>query len=104
MPDPLVRQFHKSCRYSDGSRLRQLPPHAGSGLGLRVSRNLVWQELERHKSVQACILGLVHHTHSTPELPEDAVVRDGLANHKMKLCNLRFRGERKSTRSDSSWA
>ena len=37
-------------------------------------------------SAQIGILGFVNHAHSTPaELPEDAVVRDGLANHDKEL-------------------
>jgi hypothetical protein len=32
--------------------------------------------------MEACVFGLVHHTHTTAaELLDDAVMRDGLANH-----------------------
>jgi hypothetical protein len=37
-------------------------------------------------SAKIRILGFVNHTHSTPaEFPDDAVMRDGLANHGRKL-------------------
>jgi hypothetical protein len=50
--------------------------------GLRVFRYLVGQELEGNKPAELNIFGLVHHTHpATAELLDDAVVRDGLADH-----------------------
>ena len=42
---------------------------------LMVPRDFVWQELERHEAVQACILGLVDDTHpTTTEFLDDAVM------------------------------
>ena len=53
-----------------------------AGEGLRVSRNVVGQKLERYEAVEFHILGLVNHTHAaTAQLLDDAVVRDGLADH-----------------------
>jgi hypothetical protein len=49
--------------------------------GVRVSSNLIWQELQSHEAVQFYILSLVDDTHpTTAELLDDAVVRDGLAD------------------------
>ena len=40
------------------------------------------QELQRHEAPRSRVLSLVHHTHTAaPELLDDAVVRDGLADH-----------------------
>ena len=53
-----------------------------AGQGLRVLGNFVRQELQSHKAAEFSVLGLVHHTHpTTAELLDDAVVRDGLADH-----------------------
>ena len=39
-------------------------------------------ELQGDEAVQPGVLGLVHHSHAAPaELLDDAVVRDGLADH-----------------------
>src|SRR5580658_1466221 len=63
---------------------------SGSGLGLAlkagqrlgISRHIVWQELERDKTVKPGILGLVDDTHpAAAKLLHDAVMRDGLADH-----------------------
>ena len=62
----------------------------GSGLGfplkaaerLRVFGNVVGQELESHETTELNVLGLVHDTHTTAaQLLNNAVVRDGLADH-----------------------
>src|SRR5215469_16298031 len=48
---------------------------------LWVAGELFRKELQRDKTVEACVLGLVHHTHATAvEFLDDPVVRDGLAN------------------------
>jgi hypothetical protein len=40
------------------------------------------QELQSHETVKGRVLGLVNHTHSAAaQLLDDAVVRDGLADH-----------------------
>jgi hypothetical protein len=49
---------------------------------LWVSGNLLRQKLESDKAVQPHVLGLVHDTHpAATQLLDDAVVRDGLADH-----------------------
>ena len=50
--------------------------------GLRVAGDFVGQEFQGDKTMQAGVFGLVYHTHSaTTELLDDAVMRDGLADH-----------------------
>ena len=50
--------------------------------GLRVSRNIVRQEFESDEAAKFGVLGLVDHTHAAAtEFLDDAVVRDGLADH-----------------------
>jgi len=52
-----------------------------SGECLRVSSDLIWQELQGHEAMQPDVLRLVHHAHPAPaEFLDDAVVRDGLAD------------------------
>ena len=49
---------------------------------LRVPGDLFGQKLQGDEAVQPSVLGLVDHTHAaTAELLDDAVVRDGLADH-----------------------
>ena len=49
---------------------------------VRIFSNFIRQELERDKATKFDILGLVYHTHpATAELLDDAIVRDGLADH-----------------------
>ena len=53
-----------------------------TGESLGIAGHFVRQKLERDKTVQASIFGFVNHTHATAaELLDDAVVRDGLADH-----------------------
>ena len=63
---------------------------SGRGLGfptktfqcLRVFRQFLGQELQRDEPMQLDILGLIDHTHAAAtELLQDAIVRDGLADH-----------------------
>jgi len=65
----------------------------GSGLslspetaeGLRIAGNFIGQELQRHETAQANVFSLLDHSHTTAaELLDDAVVRDGLADHGKK--------------------
>src|SRR5215469_16198495 len=49
---------------------------------LRGPGNAVGQELERYKTAELGVLGLVDHTHpAAAELFQDAVVRNGSAQH-----------------------
>ena len=46
------------------------------------SGDFVRQELQGDEAMEASVLGLVNHTHpAAAELLDDAVVRDGLADH-----------------------
>jgi hypothetical protein len=49
---------------------------------LPVVGYVVGKELKGDKAAETCVLGLIHHTHpAATELLDDAVVRDGLADH-----------------------
>src|SRR5438445_10727103 len=49
---------------------------------LWVSGDFFGQKLESNEAMQPRVLGFIHHTHTAaPELLDDAVVRDGLANN-----------------------
>jgi hypothetical protein len=48
---------------------------------LRVWGNAVGQELEGHEAAELGVLGFVNHTHPAAELFQDAVVRNGSAQH-----------------------
>ena len=53
-----------------------------AGEGLRVAGNVLGQELEGDKTMKPCVLGLVDNSHATAaQSLDDAVVRDGLADH-----------------------
>ena len=53
-----------------------------TGEGLRIFGNFVGQELERDKAMQLDVLGFVDHAHAAAaEFLDDAVVRNGLADH-----------------------
>jgi len=59
---------------------------------LRVWREPRGKELQGDEAVELGVLGLIHHAHpAATELFEDAVVRDGLANHRRDWRNLRSR-------------
>jgi hypothetical protein len=63
------------CRSSLGFALK-------AGEGLRIFGYVVGQELEGNKAVELDVLSFVHHTHAAAaQHLDDAVVRDGLANH-----------------------
>jgi len=47
-----------------------------------IARKSFGQEFQGDTATQLRILGLIHHTHAaTAQLLDDAVVRDGLADH-----------------------
>src|SRR5882762_2354872 len=63
-----------------------------TGEGLRVSSDLIGQELQRNEAMQPSILGLVDHTHAaTAQLLQDAVVRNSLAEHRRNATAYEFR-------------
>jgi hypothetical protein len=62
-----------------GGRLR-FPLEAGQGLG--VFGDVIGQELEGNEATERRVLSLVHDTHApATEFLNDAVVRNGLADH-----------------------
>src|SRR5713101_3379819 len=66
-----------------------------TGEGLGISCDLIGQELQGHEAVQFHILGLVHHAHpATAELLDNAVVRDGLAEHRRNAMAYGFGSQR----------
>src|ERR1700730_8694914 len=53
-----------------------------AGQRLRILGHFIRQKLQGDESAQVYVLGLVDHAHAAaPELLDDAVVRDGLADH-----------------------
>ena len=53
-----------------------------AGECIRVTGNVFGQEFEGDKTIQPCVLSLIDNTHpAAPELLDDPVVRDGLADH-----------------------
>ena len=53
-----------------------------AGQSLRVSGDFIGQELQSDEAAELDVLSLVDHTHpAAAELLDDAVVRDGLADH-----------------------
>src|ERR1700674_255861 len=74
--------------FMDRANIRVIQCRRGLGFSLEPSQCLgvfgyfIGQELQGDKSVQGYVLGLIDHAHATAsELLDDAVVRDGLADH-----------------------
>jgi hypothetical protein len=60
-----------------------------SGQRLGIFGYFVRQEFQRDKTAQRDILGLIDHTHpAATQSLDDAVVRDGLADHWAKILGL----------------
>src|SRR5580692_2470018 len=71
---------HADVRMVEGGRGLRFTLEAGQSL--RIFSNIIRQELQGDKAVQLYVLGFVDHTHpATAELLDDAIVRDGLADH-----------------------
>jgi hypothetical protein len=71
-----------------------------AGESLRIVSDLVGQELQGDKAVQLYVLSFIDHAHpSTAKLLDDAVVRDGLADHGAQGCNLRRAAKGESTKN-----
>jgi hypothetical protein len=90
-----------------------LPPEAFQCL--RIMRDIFRQEFQGDETTQLGVLGLVDHAHpATAELLDDAVVRDGLADHSAEMLGLEWTqvneaegwrggtGDRFDARGDSS--
>src|SRR5947207_2882916 len=74
--------------FVDGADIGMVQRRSSTGFAaealqsLRVFRDIIGQELERDKTTEGDIFGLVNDTHpATAEFLDDAVVRDGLADH-----------------------
>ena len=53
---------------------------------LRVLRNVVGKKLQSDETSERSVFGLVDHTHATTaQLPDDAIVRNGLADHYWRI-------------------
>src|SRR6266571_1896626 len=77
LPDVIDRANVRMIQRGCGLRL---PLETSQGLS--VSGNLLRQKLESDEAMQARVLSLVDHTHTpSTEFLDDAVVRDGLADH-----------------------
>jgi len=73
-----------NVRVIERGRSLRFPLEAGQSLG--VSGNFIRQELESNEAVQPRVLSLVDDTHtSAAQLLDDAVVRDGLAEHQGQI-------------------
>ena len=58
--------------------------------GLRIFRDVPRQELQRDKAAEFEVFSLVDHTHpAATEFLDDAVVRDGLADHLARILRAR---------------
>ena len=96
------QQLHGNERLSalivdfvDRANVRVIESRGSFGLALeaaeslRVLRDLVGQELEGDKATQLHILGFIDHSHpTTAQLLDDAVVRNGLADHWAEMLGL----------------
>src|SRR5438128_1194216 len=80
-------------RVIEGGRGLRLASETGQRL--KVSGNFFRQEFEGDETVQARVFGLVDHTHPTAaEFLQDAVVRDGLAEHRRNAMAYGFGSQR----------
>jgi hypothetical protein len=59
---------------------------------LSIPGNFIGQKLEGDEAMQSRVLGFVYHTHAaTTELLDDAIVRNGLADHWCRILCWRNR-------------
>ena len=72
----------------DGANVGVIQSRGGAGFatktleGLRILGNVIGQKFEGDEAAEFCVFGLVNNAHATTaELLNNAVVRDGLADH-----------------------
>ena len=72
----------------DGADIGVIQRRGGLSLALKTSQSLriagdiVRQKFQRYEPVETSVFGLIYNAHaSAPELLDDAIVRDGLADH-----------------------
>ncbi len=85
----LVHRCHRSCKcwVIQGRRGLRFPLKPGEGL--RIPGYILRQELERDETVETSILSFVDDSHTAAtKLFNDAVMRDGLADHGRRSCFL----------------
>src|ERR1019366_6471345 len=104
-----VQKLHRDERlavlvvnFVDGADVRMIQCRGGFGFALkaaeclRVFGYLVGQEFERNKATELHICGLIDHAHAAAaDLAEDAVVRDGLADHAANLTSVKLASQSK---------
>ena len=79
---PSARRFRRWCRCWDGSARKRPGPRVGNGPEPEGLWLHLGQKFQGDKAAEPHILGLVDDTHpATAQLLNDAVVRDGLADH-----------------------
>src|SRR2546428_13673124 len=89
-----ARRSRRWCRCSGGSGRTRLWLHAESGSRLGGGY-LVGQEFQGNETIEFYILGLIDDAHSTTaELLDDAVVRDGLTEHRRNAMAYGFGSQR----------
>ncbi len=90
-----VQKFHGNERllavladFVDGADIGMVEGRSGASLAaealqrLRVARHFVGKELEGDEAAEVGVFGLVDYSHAAAaEFVDDAVVRDGLADH-----------------------
>ena len=78
----MFADFMDGAYIDDLEQTLPAPPYE-SVLCLGSRRQFIWQEFERRTA--KLILSLINHTHAaTTELLNDAIVRDGLADHESR--------------------
>jgi hypothetical protein len=85
MPARPARRCRELCRRWDGSEPNSASFSAEAFERLRVARQFIREELEGNEAAEACVFGLVHHTHPTAaKFLDDAVVRNGFADERVR--------------------
>ncbi|MGB9403375.1 MAG: hypothetical protein WCA98_07540 [Candidatus Acidiferrales bacterium] len=77
--------------FVDGADIRMVQSRCGlrfaleTGDSLRILRHVVGQKLEGNEAMKADVLGFIDDAHAAAaQFVDDAVVRDGLANHRQR--------------------
>src|SRR5262245_61894601 len=97
-----VQEFHSDERapgllsdFVDGANIWMIQSRGGLSFALETSQgvvivdNFIGNELQRDKSAEDGVFRLVHHAHSAAaQLFQDAVVRNGLADKKLRVSHV----------------
>ena len=93
-----VEELHRDVRpvvgladFVNGANIRVIQGRSGPRLPaealqrLGITSQILGQKLQRNKPPQLGVLGLIHDSHpAATELLDDAIMRDGLADHWLK--------------------